>query len=93
MLVQNAIKKMYERRKMKFSEAVDIVRTGTFEVTSEEKRDLYLYYKIATCGTRPNTEPPLNPLKRGVWNLWMKNELSESDAKRAYVELVIRVTS
>lgn len=48
---------------MRFSEATELVRTGTFEVTSEEKRDLYPYYKIATCGTRPNTEPPMNPLK------------------------------
>lgn len=79
-------------KKMKFSEAVEIVRTGAFDVTREEKRDLYLYYKIATCGPKPNVAAPSNPMKLHVWDLWSKNELSESDAKRAYVELVIRIT-
>lgn len=74
---------------MKFSEAVEIVRTGTFDVTREEKRDLYLFYKIATCGAKPNVAVQTNPMKRYVWDLWNKNELSESDAKRAYVELVL----
>lgn len=76
---------------MKFSEAVEIVRTGTFEVTRDEKRDLYLFYKIATCGSKPNVAAPVHPMKRHVWDLWSKNELSESDAKRAYVELVLRL--
>ena len=78
---------------MKFSEAVEIVKNGTFDVTREEKRDLYLYYKIATCGPTPNVAAPANPMKRHVWDLWNKNELSESDAKRAYVELVLRLVS
>lgn len=78
---------------MKFSEAVEIVRTGTFDVTREEKRDLYLFYKIATCGPQPNVAAPTNPMKRHVWDLWSKNELSESDAKRAYVELILSLVS
>ena len=76
---------------MKFSEAVEIVRNGTFDVTREETRNLYLYYKIATYGPKPNVTAPSNPMKRYVWDLWSKNELSESDAKRAYVELVLRI--
>lgn len=76
---------------MKFSEAVDLVRHGTFPVTNKERMHLYVYYKIATVGPNPNCTAPLNPLKRPAWNMWRQNELTQSEAKRRYVELVLSV--
>jgi acyl-CoA-binding protein len=78
---------------MKFSEAVELVRTGNFSVTNDEKLRLYVCYKVATCGVRPDGAAPLNPQKRIAWNAWNENTLTADEAKRAYVELVLQVMS
>ena len=73
---------------MKFSEAVELVRTGNFSVTNDEKLDCVQGRHVRRP---PDGAAPLNPQARRVERV--ERELTADEAKRAYVELVLQVTS
>lgn len=81
-------------KKLSFEESCDLVRKrteGMGTLGKSDQRLLYVYYKVATVGQKPNVPRP-NPLspKCPYWDAWDAHgtKLTADLAKDRYVALV-----
>ena len=81
---------------MNFESAAEIVRSGTFQTSNEEKLMLYALFKIVTVGQRPDTvRNVLNPVEAAKWDAWNSfgTEYNQSQARMIYPLLVSKLQS
>ncbi|XP_076634958.1 acyl-CoA-binding protein homolog [Colletes latitarsis] len=79
----------------KFQAAVDGVKLLTKRPTDQEFLELYGLYKQATEGNVNTPRPGMLELKAKLkWDSWKsKEDMSQNDAKEAYVKLVETLTA
>ncbi|XP_043252754.1 putative acyl-CoA-binding protein [Colletes gigas] len=79
----------------KFQTAVDGVKLLTKRPTDQEFLELYGLYKQATEGNVNTSRPGMLELKaKAKWDAWKsKEDMSQNDAKEAYVKLVEKLTA
>lgn len=74
----------------KFQLAVEAIKNINFELTNDQKLDLYKYFKQGTIGDCNIEEPYFFKLKEHAkWNAWMSVEgLDRNQALLNYINLV-----
>ena len=83
---------MVESSSQAFQDAVAKVKDPTNKVdsTSEQKLDLYKYYKQVTCGEVTGSQPwAVQVEARAKWDAWNSVKgMSKEDAEKAYIDVV-----
>ncbi len=79
----------------KFEKAFDIASAMTQKLPPDTMLKLYAYYKLATKGKLYSTPSGKSPLRNAfkLNAMFQLNNLSETEAKQKYIELVEKITN